>query len=327
MKKAIVCILALALVLAASLALADQKITLMLGNSQADSHPWNRAIEDMIRLADEYSDGRIEIINYPNATLGNENEMFESMMHGSMDMCIVDPTVGNTYAKELELFSLPFLFRNYEHWEAVLDGEIGQDFSNLILEKTGSVKIMAYWGGSTRNVLAVKAPVLSIDDLQGFKLRLAASELKFSVWEAVGCLPVTIAFGETYSALASGLCDGMENEFPSILSAKFYEPAPYITLTEHEITVRPLFMNADVFNSMDEELQAALLKAIDEATVLARQYEKEQGEVARDQMVNEYGASLYEIDKQPIIDATAEVFSSFGKANGLTEMIERIQAL
>ena len=253
--------------------------------------------------------------------------MFESMMHGTMDMCIVDPTVGNTYAKELELFSLPFLFRNYEHWEAVLDGEIGQDFSNLILEKTGSVKIMAYWGGSTRNVLAVKAPVLSIDDLQGFKLRLAASELKFSVWEAVGCLPVTIAFGETYSALASGLCDGMENEFPSILSAKFYEPAPYITLTEHEITVRPLFMNADVFNSMDEELQAALLKAIDEATVLARQYEKEQGEVARDQMVNEYGASLYEIDKQPIIDATAEVFSSFGKANGLTEMIERIQAL
>ena len=107
----------------------------MLGNSQADSHPWNRAIEDMIRLADEYSDGRIEIINYPNATLGNENEMFESMMHGTMDMCIVDPTVGNTYAKELELFSLPFLFRNYEHWEAVLDGEIGQDFSNLILEK------------------------------------------------------------------------------------------------------------------------------------------------------------------------------------------------
>ena len=74
MKKAVVCILALALVLAASLALADQKITLMLGNSQADSHPWDRAIEDMIRLADEYSDGRIEIINYPNATLGSTGE-------------------------------------------------------------------------------------------------------------------------------------------------------------------------------------------------------------------------------------------------------------
>lgn len=81
MKKAIVCILALALVLAASLALADQKITLMLGNSQADSHPWNRAIEDMIRLADEYSDGRIEIINYPNATLGNENDPPPASFH------------------------------------------------------------------------------------------------------------------------------------------------------------------------------------------------------------------------------------------------------
>lgn len=327
MKKAIVCLIVLILVASVSTTFAEQKITLMIGNSQSDSHPWNRAIGDMIRLADKYSNGRIEIVNYPNATLGNENEMFESVMHGTMDMCIVDPTVGNTYAKELELFSLPFLFRNYEHWKAVLDGEIGQDFSDLILKKTGSVKIMAYWGGSTRNVLAVKAPVLNIDDLQGFKLRLAPSELKFSVWEAVGCLPVTIAFGETYSALASGLCDGMENEFPSILSAKFYEPAPYITLTEHEITVRPLFMNADVFNEMSDDLKTALLKAIDEATVLARQYEKEQGEAARDQMVNEFGASLHEIDKKPIVDATAAIFDAFGETNGLTEMIKRIQAM
>lgn len=95
---------------------------------------------------------------------------------------------------ELELFSLPFLFRDYDHWLSVLSGEIGKDYSDLILEKTGTLKIMAYWGGSTRNVLAVKEPVTSIDDLQNFKLRLAASELKFSVWEAIGCLPVTIAF-------------------------------------------------------------------------------------------------------------------------------------
>lgn len=117
-------------------------------------------------------------------------------------------------------------------------------------------------------MIAVKGPVKSVDDLQGFKLRLAPSDLKFKVWEAVGTLPVTIAFGETYSAMASGLCDGMENEMPSILSAKFYEPAPYFTLTGHEITVRPLFVNAEKYNAMEPEMQQALAKAVAEATAL-----------------------------------------------------------
>lgn len=124
-------------------------------------------------------------------------------------------------------------------------------------------------------------------------------------------------------ALASGLCDGMENEFPSILTAKFYEPAPYITLTEHEITVRPLFMNNDAFNAMDAELQEALLRAIDEATVLALQYEREMSEEAQNQMVNEFGVTLYEIDKAPIMERTQEIFSQFGEENGLSDMIAR----
>ena len=326
MKKLLTLTLTVVLVCMACAGALAAEVTLMIANNQADSHPWNVATEDLIRLAAEYSDGRIEIINYPNATLGTEPELFESVKNGTLDMCIADPSVGNPYASQLEIFSLPFLFRDYDHWQSVLDGDIGRDFSDLILEKTGTVKIMADGGGSTRNVLAVKEPVKSIEDLQGFKLRLAASELKFKVWEAVGCLPVTIAFGETYSALASGLCDGMENEFPSILSAKFYEPAPYITLTQHEITVRPLFMNIDSFNALAPDLQEALLKAIDEATTLARRYEKEQGEVARDQMVNEFGATLTEIDKAPIAAATAGVFEEFGKANDLEEIISRIQA-
>ena len=265
------------------------KITLKIGNNQPDTHPWNQGIADLTKLAAEYSGGRIEIINYPNATLGTEPDMLESVREGSLDMVISDPTVGTTFCKELELFSLPFLFRDYDHWQKALDGEPGQKYADLIEEKSGGLKILGYWGGSTRNVIAVKGPVKSVDDLQGFKLRLAPSDLKFKVWEAVGTLPVTIAFGETYSAMASGLCDGMENEMPSILSAKFYEPAPYFTLTGHEITVRPLFVNAEKYNAMEPEMQQALAKAVAEATALARQYEKEAGEAAQKQMVEEFG--------------------------------------
>lgn len=303
---------------------AGQKVTLKIGNSQADTHPWNVAINEMIAKADEYSGGQLEIVNYPNATLGAENDMLESVREGSLDMCVVDPTVGTTFCKQLELFSLPFIFRDKDHWTKVLDGEIGDEYKAMIDEKGKGIKILDFWGGSERNILAVKKPVTSIDDLQGFKLRLAPSDLKFKVWEAVGALPVAIAFGETYSALASGLCDGMENEMPSILSSKFYEPAPYFTMTGHEITVRPLFVNKDKYDSLSPELKEALDKAIADATKMAREKEAEAAAAAEKEMVEKYDVKETEIDKAPIMERTKPIFDEFGKENGLSDIIEEI---
>ena len=288
----------------------DGSVILRIGNAMADNHPWNIAINEMIKLADEYSGGKIEIQNYPNATLGTEADMIE----------------GANFCKELELFSLPFIFRDKAHWEAALDGTPGEMYKDRIAEKS-NLLILVYWGGSERNVIATKKPVRSIDDLQGFKLRLAPSELKFSVWEAIGTLPVTIAFGETYSAMQSGVCDGMENEMPSILTAKFYEPAPYFTLTQHEITVRPLVINEDKFNSLSPELQEALVKAADEATMLARDLEAQAAEDAENEMVEKYGIEIYEIDKEPIIAATADIFADYGESTGTTDIIEAVQSM
>lgn len=303
---------------------SGQKVTLKIGNSQVDTHPWNEAIQVMTEKAAEYSGGQLEIVNYPNATLGAENDMLESVREGSLDMCVVDPTVGTTFCKQLELFSLPFIFRDKEHWAKVLDGEIGEGFKALIDEKGNGIKILDFWGGSERNILAVKKAVASIDDLQGFKLRLAPSDLKFKVWESVGALPVAIAFGETYSALASGLCDGMENEMPSILASKFYEPAPYFTMTGHEITVRPLFVNKDKYDSLSPELKEALDKAVADATKVAREKEAEAAAEAEKEMVEKYGVIETQIDKTPIMEKTKPIFDEFGQQNDLSEIIEEI---
>ena len=316
--------LAFALLCSMGMAQAGQRVTLRIGNNQPDSQAWNVATAQLKELVEKYSDGRIRLSNYPNGTLGSEPDMLESVKEGTLDMVICDPTVGTTFCKELELFALPFLFTGYDQWLRALDGAPGKKYAELIEEKTG-MKILGYWGGSERNVIAVKTPVKSMDDLRGFKLRLAPSALKTDVWKAIGTLPVTIAFGETYSAMASGLCDGMENEMPTLLANKFYEPAKYLTLTEHEITVRPVFMNAETFNGMDKDLQEALLKAMREITPIARTLEKDSGVVARKDMVEKYGVQIFEIDKKPIVDATKNVFDAFGQSAGLTELIKEIQ--
>ena len=112
---------------------------------------------------------------------------------------------------------------------------------------------------------------------------------------------------------------------PSILSAKFYEVAPYLTKTEHEITVRPVFMNAECFNSLDSALQDALVKAMEETTPDARQLEEDYGKKAEETMVNDFGLKEVEIDKQPILDAVSPVFNDFGEETGLTDIIKEFQ--
>lgn len=303
---------------------AGETVVLRFANCQPSTHPWVGSIDEFIALAEEYSGGRLKIEQYAESTLGSETELMDQIVAGTLDMCIIDPSVGSSYSRKLELFSLPFLFKDKTQWENALTGQAGEDYKSLIEEETG-LKILAYWGGSTRNVLSVKNPVTDISELNGYKLRLAASELKFSVWESVGCLPVEVAIGETYSALSSDLCDGMENEMPAFLSFKFYEVAPYLTKTEHEITVRPVFMNADVFNGLDEELQDALVRAMDETTPKAWQAEEDYGKEAETTMVNEFGLQEFDIDKDPIIEAVQPVFTDFGEQTGLTEIIEMIQ--
>ena len=302
-------------------------VILRIGNNQPDSQAWNVAIKDyLIPLAAKYSGGKLEIVNYPNSTLGNEPELAESCKEGSLDMYLGDPTVGTTFCKELELFALPFLFRDYDHWLKALDGAPGKKYADLIEGKTG-MKILGYWGGSDRNVISVKREIKTIGDLNGFKLRLAPSALKFEVWKAIGTLPVTIAFGEVYSAMSSGLCDGMENEMPTLLANKLYEPAKNLTLTGHEITVRPVFINAEIFNDLDNDIREALVKAMAEATENARRLEKESGIAAQKEMVEKFDVQIFEIAKQPIIDATAGVFKQFGENTGLTGLIGEFMAV
>jgi tripartite ATP-independent transporter DctP family solute receptor len=207
-----------------------------------EDHPWNKGLVFLAKRVSDDSNGRLKVDIFNGGMLGSEAQTLQFVKDGSLDLVVADPSAGSPFAKELDFFALPFLFRDYAHWRAALDGAPGQSYAQLVESKTG-LKILGYWGGSSRNVLSTKRPVNSIDDMKGFRLRLVSSPLKVNVWKAVGAAPTPIAFMETYLAMKSGVVDGMENESASVRDMKFYEPAPYIARTEHEFTVRPLFIS------------------------------------------------------------------------------------
>jgi TRAP-type transport system periplasmic protein len=291
-----------------------------------EDHPWNKGLAYFAKRADEDSKGRIKIDIFNGGMLGSEAQTLQFAKDGSLDFVVADPSAGSPFAKELDFFALPFLFRDYAHWQAALDGEPGKSYAQLIESKTG-MKILGYWGGSSRNVLSTKKPVTNIDDMKGFRLRLVSSPLKVNVWKAVGAAPTPIAFMETYLAMKSGVVDGMENESVSVVDMKFYEPAPNIARTEHEFTVRPLFMSKKSFDKLPPDLQDVIVKAAQEATVFERKTELEANQAADAEMQNKFKVKFNTIDKEPFKLATKPVIAEFAKSMGLTDLLTGIDAV
>jgi TRAP-type transport system periplasmic protein len=289
-----------------------------------EDHPWNKGLVFLAKKVSDDSNGRLKIDVFNGGMLGSEAQTLQFVKDGSLDLVVADPSAGSPFAKELDFFALPFLFRDYAHWAAALDGAPGQSFAQLIETKTG-LKILGYWGGSSRNVLSTKKPVTSMADMKGFRLRLVSSPLKVNVWKAVGAAPTPIAFMETYLAMKSGVVDGMENESASVRDMKFYEPAPYIARTEHEFTVRPLFMSKKSFDKLPPDLQQILLKAAKEATVYERKVEKEANEAADTEMADKLNVKFNTIDKEPFKKATQPVIADFASNMGLSDLLKGIE--
>ena len=314
-----------ALLFAVSLpAKAAPEFTLRAAHYFKEDHPWNKGIVYLAKKVAEDSKGRIQIDIFNGGTLGSEAQALQFVKDGSLDFVISDPSAGSQFAKELDFFALPFLFRDYAHWQKTLDGEPGKRYAKLIEEKTG-IMILGYWGGSSRNVLSTKKPVLSMDDMKGFRLRLISSPLKVNVWKATGAIPTPIAFMETYLAMKSGVVDGMENESVSVRDMKLYEPAPYIARTEHEFTVRPLFMSKKSFDKLPPDLQQIMLKDAQEATVFERKAEVEANQAAITEMQTKFNVKFNDIDKAPFKLVTKPVIAEFSKSMGLTDLLQSIE--
>jgi TRAP-type transport system periplasmic protein len=305
---------------------AAQEFSLRVAHYFKEDHPWNKALVLFAKEVDEGSKGRVKIDIFNGGVLGSEAQTLQFVKDGSLDFVVSDPSAGAPFAKELDFFALPFLFRDYAHWQAALDGEPGKAYAALIESKTG-LKIIGYWGGSTRNVLSTKKPIASIDDLKGFRLRLISSPLKVNAWKAVGTVPTPIAFMETYLAMKSGVVDGMENESVAVREMKFYEPAPFIARTEHEFTVRPLFASKKSFDKLPPDLQQVVLKAAHDATVFERKAEAEAGVAAEAEMQNKLNVKFNTIDKEPFKTVTKPVIAEFSKSMGLADLLASIDAV
>ena len=270
----------------------------------------------------ELTNGEYSLKVFPNSQLGKHHEVLEQLQNGQVDMMTIPPGYLAEYAPAVQAVVVPFIFRDFEHWKATVDGPIGRKLYD-IAKKDAKVLILGYFGGSVRNLVS-KKKVTSLDGVKNLLLRLHPSDVQLAAWQSVGAIPTVVAYPEIYNALQLGVIDALENEPEWVTRMKFYEQAKYIVLTKHEIVTRPLLFSAKVFEGLPANIQKKVIQAGAEAAKYQRELEhKLDGEFLA-ALKDKYGAEIIDIDRTPFREKAAKAVKPAIKKLGIEDLVEEI---
>jgi len=237
-------------------------ITWKLGHLADENHIWHDTSLKFAELVEEKTDGQIEIKVYPSNTLGGETDTINAISAGTADMVISGETLEN-WAPKAALLATPYAFRDLDHVQKVVEGEIGEEIEEEIIEKAELTPLF-YMTRAPRNLTSNK-PIESVEDINGFKMRVPNVPLFLDSWDAVGAKPQVMDFDEVFTGLQQNVIDGQENPADLIQSGALYEVQDYVNRTEHVYSWIYVLVGNDQFEALNDEQQEAVKEAALEA--------------------------------------------------------------
>ncbi|MDE1166605.1 MAG: TRAP transporter substrate-binding protein [Pseudomonas sp.] len=315
--------LPLALLLSGT-ALADVKIK--FAEVHPSGYPTVVAEQEMGNKLVKDSNGDISFKMFAGGVLGSEKEVVEQVQANAIQMTRVSLGIVGPVVPDVNVFNLPFVFRDHAHMRKVIDGEIGQEMLDKITHSEFNLVALAWMDGGTRN-LYTKKPVRDIADLKGMKIRVQGNPVFIDTINAMGGNGIAMATGEIFSALQTGVIDGAENNPPTLLEHNHYQSAKYYTLTEHLILPEPVVMSKATWNTLSPEQKTLVKKLAVEAQAEERVlWDKKSAE--SETKLKAAGVefiTLTPAQKKAFYDATADVRSKYGAP--YTDLIKRIEAV
>jgi tripartite ATP-independent transporter DctP family solute receptor len=306
---------------------AQQVITLNGAVQFNDDHAFNKALLKFEELVKQYYGKPINFVLHRNSSLGLEKQYFEYMAQGkAVDYAIVSPAHMSTFSRAAPFIDAPFLFRDLNHWNKVLDRDILKPVADEIAEKA-DVMLIGYAGGGVRNIF-VNKPVKNLAEIKGLKVRVQGAPIWSRTFQAAGMAPTVIAYNEVYNAIQNGVIAAGENEAAGVESMKFFEVAPHLAMTEHAITIRPICFSGKTFKSLPQDLQAAILKAGKEAGAYGRQIESSEDSKKLDAL--EQAGKLKRVpfaDRAEMKKLVDPVMAAYAKEIGADKIFAEINAI
>lgn len=306
---------ALAAVLGAlTLVPANAQTALKLGYSLAPTSHYGVGATAMGEELARLSDGRFTIEQFPANALGGEREMVEGAQIGTVDLVITSTGPVGNFVPSVLVTDIPFLFRDYEHAHAVLDGEIGQ----ALLEEFPQHGLIALaWGeNGFRNMTNAVRPIRTPEDTRGLKVRTMENQVHMRAFQELGVLPTPMAFPELFTALQQGTVDGQENPIGVILSANFAQVQQHLSLTQHVYSPALILMSPMVWDGLSEEEQGWFREAAAAGAQAMRAKVREDAENGVAQLKAQGMQVVEDVDRAAFEAALQPVFAEFAQRFG-----------
>lgn len=310
------------LALSASLAQAEQSI--VVGHTLSASSHYGIGADAFIATLEELSGGDIVGSQAPAGQLGGERDMIEGLQIGSLDIVITSTGPLGNFVPEVYALDLPFLFRDYDHARAVLDGEIGQELLGEINEN--QLVGLAWSENGFRHVTNSQRPVLTPTDLDGLKLRTMENRVHMEAFSLMGAAPTPMAFPELFTALQQGVVDGQENPITVITASNFWEVQGHVSLTGHVYSPAVILASPILMDSLSDEQRGWFFEAA-AAAAQATRAEVNRLEDAGVALLREQGMEVItDIDKAPFAELAQPAYAVYTDEHG-PDLVERIQAV
>ena len=304
---------------------AQEKMVWKASDVHPLGYPTVEAVQRMGKKLETATNGRISIQMFPSMQLGGEKEMIEQAQVGAIQLARVSVGTIGPVIDELNVFNLPFLFRNTPHMQKVIDGPIGRELLDKVTgNRNAGLVALAWMDAGARSVYDTKKPIRSIADLKGLKVRVMGNPMFVDMMNALGGNGVAMGYDQVFSALQTGVVDGAENNPPSFVFDNHYQVAKYYTLTEHLIVPEIVVFSRRTWDALGKDDQGLIRKfsreAQSEERVLWEAYEKEAMGKA-----TAAGIQVFDVaDKKPFQDAVKPVWEKYGPR--FADIIKRIQA-
>ena len=319
--------LAVAAAFASGSALAQQKVVLKASDVHPAGYPTVVAVENMGKKLEKATNGRISVQMFGSMQLGGEKEMIEQAQIGAIAFARVSVGALGPVVDDLNVFNLPYVFRNTEHAQKVMDGEIGTELLDKVTNSGKGIVGICWMDAGARSFYDTKHPIKNMADLKGLKVRVMGNPMFVDMANSMGANGIAMGYDQVFTSLQTGVIDGAENNPPSFVFDNHYQVAKFYTIDEHLIVPEMLVMSKKVFDSLSKDDQALVKKFGREAQFEERKLWEEYEKKAMDK-AKASGVQIVHIsaaDKKQLQDAVKPVWDKYGPK--YAAMVKRIQAV
>ena len=300
-----------------------EKIILKVAHNGKDKHPFQTGYLKFKEILETETNGVVEVQIFPNEQLGNEEETSQMVKMGLISGAAVGTGGLGNVIPEVDLFNLPFIFNDLDHFYRVVDGPVGKRVAASIEEELDCI-VLGYWFSGIRNAWNSSRPIMTPDDFIGLKIRcMPGSPILVETFNALGAQATPMSYGQLYSALQMGVVDGAETDHVDLLLDRLYEVTKYVSYTNHTFLGVALIFSKKQFNKLPPEYREIVIRA-GKAAIQAERDEMET--MTRDALVEleKLGLEFHEVDKDPFREKVQSVYSKYSDKVGGLEVIDEV---